>query len=162
MGYDVLKRKCGAHNRIIGNRETCPQCASDLRAKMGPKPQKLTYIRDEASFFDQHVYVDPVLPAEVYSAYKKEYEDKLAIDEAGKLSWSKPATMDWQLEGFRVVEDRYMSNKAYLLPDGLHVSPLHEGLDELRMVADIAPLGRDMADQMLKILYSRGIDPAFK
>jgi hypothetical protein len=145
MGYDVLKRKCGAHNRIIGNRETCPQCADAARKKvdwsgghaerLGPEPGDDRDVQWDAGG----------------GALKCPYEDKLIIHADGAVSWSKPA---WQPELERI---RHAAD---------HVRRAEEDLKAWRANNRAQPANFEpnysLADKMIKLIYSDGIDPAFK
>lgn len=37
MGLDALKRKCGAHNRVLTLHETCPECVELARVRVREK-----------------------------------------------------------------------------------------------------------------------------
>jgi hypothetical protein len=119
MGYDVLKRKCGAHNRIIGNRETCPQCASDLRAQMGPRPEKLTLVVDEATLYDAWV--------------------------AGARFPTAPLTLEDLQEAAdhvrRVKEDASAADMRWFLQTGVRRTPLDYSLADkmLKIIYDVDP-----------------------
>lgn len=34
MGFDLFKRKCGAHNLVLGRREPCPRCTEKRRERV--------------------------------------------------------------------------------------------------------------------------------